>query len=172
MLAVRPRSIWTETEDKYSVTPFFPIESYKIVLKSLCVQIILIMSGVPVHDTKFCSVKLLAFVNKKRKNHETPVGFDFVLFASHSSPSCDSSVVPVSSVWRPSSPQDAKVEVVSSQRQDEAPEEEVPPREEPGDSLLEQADYLTGHQDLGCPQAQTPEALNGGSEHSPSLKGV
>ncbi|XP_029696094.1 microtubule-associated protein 2-like isoform X2 [Takifugu rubripes] len=64
---------------------------------------------------------------------------------------------------------DAKVEVVSCQRQDEAPEEEVP-REEPGDSLLEQADYLTGPQDLGCQQAQTPEALNGGSEHSPSLK--
>ncbi|XP_029696099.1 microtubule-associated protein tau-like isoform X7 [Takifugu rubripes] len=66
---------------------------------------------------------------------------------------------------------DAKVEVVSCQRQDEAPEEEVP-REEPGDSLLEQADYLTGPQDLGCQQAQTPEALNGGSEHSPSLKGM
>lgn len=99
------------------------------------------------------------------------MGFDFVLFASHSSPSCDSSVVLVSSVCRPSSPQDAKVEVVSCQRQDEAPEEEVP-REEPGDSLLEQADYLTGPQDLGCQQAQSPEALNGGSEHSPSLKGV
>lgn len=150
------------------------MESYKIVLPPLCVQIILLMSGVSVHATKFCSVKLLAFVKKKKKkriNHSTPVGLDFVLFASHSSPSCDSSVVLVSSVCRPSSPQDAKVEAVSCQRQDEAPEEEVP-REEPGDSLLERADYLTGPRDLGCQQAQTPEALNGGSEHSPSLKGV
>lgn len=95
-----------------------------------------------------------------------------MLFATHSSPFCDSSVVLlVSSVCRPPFLQDAKVEVVSCQRQDEAPGEEVP-HEEPGDSVLERADYLTGTQDLGCQQAQTPEGLNGGSEHSPSLKGV
>lgn len=70
-----------------------------------------------------------------------------------------------------SSLQDAKAEVVSSQRQDEAPEEEVT-RGWPGDALLEQADYLTGPQDLGCQEAQTPEALSGGSEGSQSLKGV
>lgn len=47
--------------------------------------------------------------------------------------------------------------------------------EQPGDLLLEQTDYLTEHQALGNRQAQTPEALNGGShhgEHSPSQKGV
>lgn len=80
-------------------------------------------------------------------------------------------VVLVSSVCLPSLLQDAKAEVVSSQRQDEAPEEEVT-RGRPGDALLEQADYLTGPQDLGCQEAQSPEALSGGSERSQSLKGV
>lgn len=76
-----------------------------------------------------------------------------------------------------------KVEVVSQQQDEdgeEAPEEphsypEEVAYERPGDSLLEQADYLTEPQALGCQQAQTPEVLNGGShqgEHSPSQKGV
>lgn len=102
---------------------------------------------------------------------ETSAGLEEVLFASHASPSCDSCVVLVSSVCLPSLLQDAKAEVVSSQRQDEAPEEEVM-RGRPGDALLEQADYLTGPQDLGCQEAQSPEALSGGSERSQSLKGV
>lgn len=73
-----------------------------------------------------------------------------------------------------------------SQQQDEEEEEEEAPEEpasyqenvayeQPGDSLLEQTDFITEPQALGCQQAQTPEALNGGShqgEHSPSQKGV
>ena len=74
-----------------------------------------------------------------------------------------------------------KVEVLSQQQdEEEAPEGPVSYREEvtyeqPGGSLLEQTDYLTEPQALGCQQAQTPEVLNGGShqgEHSPSQKGV
>ncbi|TMS11833.1 Microtubule-associated protein 2 [Larimichthys crocea] len=76
-----------------------------------------------------------------------------------------------------------KVEVVSQQQDEdgeEAPEEphsypEEVAYERPGDSLLEQADYLTEPQALGCQPAQTPEVLNGGShqgEHSPSQKGM
>ncbi|XP_047432512.1 microtubule-associated protein tau-like isoform X8 [Mugil cephalus] len=77
--------------------------------------------------------------------------------------------------------QEDKVEVVSRhQEQEQAQEEpgsyqEEVAYEQPGDSLLEQTDYLTEPQALGCPQAQTPEALNGGShqsEHSPSQKGI
>uniref|UniRef100_A0A3B5AYT1 Microtubule-associated protein n=1 Tax=Stegastes partitus TaxID=144197 RepID=A0A3B5AYT1_9TELE len=77
--------------------------------------------------------------------------------------------------------QDDKVEVVSQlQDEEEAPEEpgtyqEEVAYEQPGDSLLEQTDYLAEPQALGCQQAQTPEALNGGShqgEHSPSQKGM
>lgn len=87
-------------------------------------------------------------------------------------------VLHVSSMCLPSL-LEGKVEVVSCQRQDEdeAPErphgvpEEVA-YEQPGDSLLEQTDYLTEPQAMGCQQAQTPEVLNGGSEHSQSLKGV
>lgn len=78
---------------------------------------------------------------------------------------------------------DDKVEVVSQQQdedEEEAPEEphsypEEVAYEQPGDSLLEQTDYLTEPQALGYQQAQTPEVLNGGShqvEHSPSQKGV
>ncbi|TKS66637.1 Microtubule-associated protein 2 [Collichthys lucidus] len=72
--------------------------------------------------------------------------------------------------------QEDKVEVVSQQQDEdveEAPEEphsypEEVAYERPGDSLLEQADYLTEPQALGCQQAQTPEVLNGGS-HQGSL---
>lgn len=76
----------------------------------------------------------------------------------------------------PSLLKDDKVEVVS-QQQDEAPEEphscpEEVAYEQPGDLLLEQTDYLTEPQALGSQQAQTPEVLNGGSEHSQSQKGV
>ncbi|XP_036947464.1 microtubule-associated protein tau-like isoform X11 [Acanthopagrus latus] len=80
-----------------------------------------------------------------------------------------------------------KVEVVSHQQdEDEDEDEEEAPEEphcypdevayeQPGDSLLEQTDYLTEPQALGFQQAQTPEVLNGGShqgEHSPSQKGM
>ncbi|XP_063322944.1 microtubule-associated protein 2-like isoform X7 [Pelmatolapia mariae] len=78
--------------------------------------------------------------------------------------------------------QDDKVEVVSQQQdeKEEAPEElnshqEDVTYEQPRDLLLEQTDYLTEPQALGCQQAQTPEALNGGShqgDHNPSQKGV
>lgn len=77
-----------------------------------------------------------------------------------------------------------KIEVVSQQH-DEDEEEEAPEEphsypeevayEQPGDLLLEQRDYLSEPQALGCQPAQTPEVLNGGShqgEHSPSQKGV
>lgn len=72
---------------------------------------------------------------------------------------------------------DGKVEVVSCQRQDEAPEgadgyPEEAACERPGDFLLEQTDYLTEPRESGCQEAQTPEVLNGGSEHSHSLEGV
>lgn len=70
-----------------------------------------------------------------------------------------------------SSLQDSKAEFVSGQQQDEAAEKEVT-RGWPGEVLLEQADYLTGPRDLGCQEAQTPEARSGGSERSQSLKGV
>lgn len=74
-----------------------------------------------------------------------------------------------------------KIEVLSQQQdEEEAPEgpgtyQEEVTYEQPGDLLLEQADYLTEPQALGFQQAQTPEVLNGGShqsEHSPSEKGV
>ncbi|KAM6892998.1 uncharacterized protein PEZ65_023051 isoform 1-T2 [Lycodopsis pacificus] len=79
--------------------------------------------------------------------------------------------------------QEDKVEVVSQQQdeeEEEAPEEPHSYQEEvackqAGDLLLEQTDYLTEPQALGCQQAQTPEVLNGGShqgEHSPSQKGM
>ncbi|KAG7503935.1 microtubule-associated protein tau-like isoform X5 [Solea senegalensis] len=75
--------------------------------------------------------------------------------------------------------QDDKVEV-GDEDEEEAPEEpdthpEEVTHEQPGDFLLEQTDYLTEAQALGCQQAQTPEVLNGGShqgEHSPSQKGI
>ncbi|XP_031707736.1 microtubule-associated protein 2-like isoform X2 [Anarrhichthys ocellatus] len=73
--------------------------------------------------------------------------------------------------------QEDKVEVVSQQQEEEeeeeAPEELHSYQEEVADLLLEQTDYLTEPQALGCQQAQTPEVLNGGShqgEHSPSQK--
>lgn len=82
----------------------------------------------------------------------------------------------------PSLIKEDKVEVVSQQQDEdeEAPEEpnsylEEVAHEQPGDLLLEQTDYLTEPQALGCQQAQTPEVLNGGShqgEHSTSQKGV
>lgn len=83
----------------------------------------------------------------------------------------------------PSLLKEDKVEVVSQlqdEDEEEAPEEpnsypEEVAYEQPGDLLLEQGDYLTEPQALGCQEAQTPEVLNGGShqgEHSPSLKGV
>uniref|UniRef100_A0A3P9CBW2 Microtubule-associated protein 2 n=1 Tax=Maylandia zebra TaxID=106582 RepID=A0A3P9CBW2_9CICH len=78
--------------------------------------------------------------------------------------------------------QDDKVEVVSQQQdeKEEAPEElnshqEDVTYEQPRDLLLEQTNYLTEPQALGFQQAQTPEALNGGShqgDHNPSQKGV
>lgn len=76
----------------------------------------------------------------------------------------------------PSPLKDGKVEVVS-QPQDEAPEEphsypEEVAHEQPGGLLLEQTDYLTEAQALGIQEAQTPEVLNGGTEHSQSQKGV
>lgn len=76
----------------------------------------------------------------------------------------------------PLPPEDDKVEVVS-QQQDEASEEprsypEEVAFEQPDDSLLEQTDYLTEPQALGELQAQTPEILNGGREHSQSQTGV
>lgn len=76
----------------------------------------------------------------------------------------------------PPPPEDDKVEVVS-QQQDEAPAEprrypEEVAFEQPGDSPLEQTDYLTEPQALGELQAHTPEVLNGGSEHSQSQTGV
>ncbi|KAM7365638.1 hypothetical protein PAMP_016555 [Pampus punctatissimus] len=81
--------------------------------------------------------------------------------------------------------QEDKVEVVSAfsveeqqQDEEEAPEEpdsyqEEVTYEQPGDSLLEQTDFVTEPQALGFQQAQTPEVLNGEShqsEHSPSQK--
>ncbi|KAM4560390.1 uncharacterized protein PAE49_012600 isoform 3-T5 [Odontesthes bonariensis] len=74
--------------------------------------------------------------------------------------------------------QEGIVEVVSQPQDDdeEAPgelgsyQEEVAYKQ-PGDTLLEQTDYVTEPQSLGCLEAQTPEALNGGShqvEHIPS----
>uniref|UniRef100_A0A3P8PBD3 Microtubule-associated protein n=1 Tax=Astatotilapia calliptera TaxID=8154 RepID=A0A3P8PBD3_ASTCA len=78
--------------------------------------------------------------------------------------------------------QDDQVEVVSQQQdeKEEAPEElnshqEDVTYEQPRDLLLEQTNYLTEPQALGFQQAQTPEALNGGShqgDHNPSQKGV
>uniref|UniRef100_A0A4W6FDC7 Microtubule-associated protein n=1 Tax=Lates calcarifer TaxID=8187 RepID=A0A4W6FDC7_LATCA len=77
--------------------------------------------------------------------------------------------------------QEDKIEGLSQQQdEEEAPEEpntyqEEVTYEQPGDLLLEQTDYLTEPQALGCQQAQTPEVLNGGShqgEHSPSQKGM
>uniref|UniRef100_A0A3Q1IV17 Microtubule-associated protein n=1 Tax=Anabas testudineus TaxID=64144 RepID=A0A3Q1IV17_ANATE len=77
--------------------------------------------------------------------------------------------------------QEDKIEIVSQQQdEEEAPEEpskyqEEVAYEQPGDLLLEQTDYLTEPQPLSCPQAQTPEVLNGGShegEHSPSKTGM
>uniref|UniRef100_A0A3P8T3U4 Microtubule-associated protein n=1 Tax=Amphiprion percula TaxID=161767 RepID=A0A3P8T3U4_AMPPE len=77
--------------------------------------------------------------------------------------------------------QDDKVELFSQlQDEEEAPEEldnyqEEVTYEQPGDLLLEQTEFLAKPQALGCQQAQTPEALNGGShqgEHSPSQKGM
>ena len=56
---------------------------------------------------------------------------------------------------------------------EEAPDQEEVTYEQPGDSLLEQADYLAEPQALGC--QQTPEVLNGGAhpgERSSSPKGV
>uniref|UniRef100_A0A3P8PBC7 Microtubule-associated protein n=1 Tax=Astatotilapia calliptera TaxID=8154 RepID=A0A3P8PBC7_ASTCA len=77
---------------------------------------------------------------------------------------------------------DDQVEVVSQQQdeKEEAPEElnshqEDVTYEQPRDLLLEQTNYLTEPQALGFQQAQTPEALNGGShqgDHNPSQKGV
>ncbi|KAM9836153.1 uncharacterized protein ACBR49_019807 [Aulostomus maculatus] len=81
-----------------------------------------------------------------------------------------------------------KVEVVSAfsvdeqqqqereeEEEEDAPEEEVT-HKQPGDQLLlEQTDFVTEPQALGCQPAQTPEVLNGGShqsEHSASQKGV
>lgn len=117
-----------------------------------------------------------------------------MLIASHASPSelkvsCNPSfaVLHVSSMCLPSLLKEDKVEVVSHQQdEDEDEDEEEAPEEphcypddvayeQPGDSLLEQTDYLTEPQALGFQQAQTPEVLNGGShqgEHSPSQKGV
>lgn len=103
--------------------------------------------------------------------------------------SCNPSfaVLHVSSMCLPSLLKEDKVEVVSHQQdEDEDEDEEEAPEEphcypdevayeQPGDSLLEQTDYLTEPQALGFQQAQTPEVLNGGShrgEHSPSQKGV
>lgn len=112
--------------------------------------------------------------------------------ASHASPSelkvscklCNPSfvILHVSSMRLPSPPKDDKVEVVSQQQdeKEEAPEElnshqEDVTYEQPRDLLLEQTNYLTEPQALGFQQAQTPEALNGGShqgDHNPSQKGV
>ncbi|XP_078147366.1 uncharacterized protein LOC139914084 [Centroberyx gerrardi] len=65
--------------------------------------------------------------------------------------------------------QEEKVEVVSLHSY----QEEVT-YEQPGDLLLEQADFVTEPQALACQQAQTPEVLNGGShqaeQDSPSQK--
>uniref|UniRef100_UPI003AAF4E08 uncharacterized protein n=1 Tax=Centroberyx gerrardi TaxID=166262 RepID=UPI003AAF4E08 len=84
--------------------------------------------------------------------------------------------------------QEEKVEVVSApsveeqqEDEEEAPEElhsyqEEVTYEQPGDLLLEQADFVTEPQALACQQAQTPEVLNGGShqaeQDSPSQKEV
>lgn len=74
-----------------------------------------------------------------------------------------------------------KLGVVSqSQDEEEALEEpstyqEEVADEQPGEMLLEKTDYLREPQAMGFQEAQTPEALNGGShqgEHSPSQKGV
>lgn len=113
-----------------------------------------------------------------------------VLIASHALPSelkvsCNPSliVLHVSSMCLPSLLKEDKVEVVNQQQdedEEEAPEEphsypEEVTYEQPGDLLLEQTDYLTELQALGCQQAQTPEVLNGGShqgEQILSQKGV
>lgn len=90
-------------------------------------------------------------------------------------------VLHVSSMCLPCLLKEDKIEIVSQQQdEEEAPEEpskyqEEVAYEQPGDLLLEQTDYLTEPQPLSCPQAQTPEVLNGGShegEHSPSKTGV
>ncbi|CAJ1086830.1 microtubule-associated protein 2-like isoform X1 [Xyrichtys novacula] len=91
----------------------------------------------------------------------------------------DSANLPPSPPPSPSAEQIGPVaqEVVTEhQDEEEAPEEpqsypEEGTYEQPGDSLLEQTDYLSELQALGSQQAQTPEVLNGGShpvEHSPS----
>lgn len=114
-----------------------------------------------------------------------------MLIASHTSPSelkvscnpCNPSfvILHVSSTCLLSLLKEDKIEGLSQQQdEEEAPEEpntyqEEVTYEQPGDLLLEQTDYLTEPQALGCQQAQTPEVLNGGShqgEHSPSQKGV
>ena len=71
------------------------------------------------------------------------------------------------------------VEVVSQpQDEEEAPEEpgscreEVAAHEQPGQTLLELTHYSKEPQALGFQRAQTPEAVNGGSHHGPSQKGV
>ncbi|XP_068165537.1 microtubule-associated protein tau-like isoform X10 [Antennarius striatus] len=76
----------------------------------------------------------------------------------------------------PVAPED-KVEVKDEEEVLQEPHnyQEEGAREESGDWLLEQTDYLTEPQALGCQPAQTPEVLNGGShqsEHSSSEKGV
>ncbi|KAF1371873.1 hypothetical protein PFLUV_G00273880 [Perca fluviatilis] len=66
--------------------------------------------------------------------------------------------------------QEDKVEVVSQQQYEEEEEphnyQEEVAYEQPGDLLLEQTDYLTEPQALGCQKAQTPEVLNGGSHQA------
>ncbi|XP_074520611.1 uncharacterized protein LOC141785906 isoform X2 [Halichoeres trimaculatus] len=82
----------------------------------------------------------------------------------------DSANLPPSPPPSPSAEQIGPVaqgEVVSEhQDEEEAPEEVT--YEQPEDLLLEQTDYLSELQALGCQQAQTPEVLNGGGQHSPS----
>uniref|UniRef100_A0A665WHN8 Microtubule-associated protein n=1 Tax=Echeneis naucrates TaxID=173247 RepID=A0A665WHN8_ECHNA len=77
--------------------------------------------------------------------------------------------------------QDDKIRVLSPQQdEEEAPEgpgsyQEEVTYDQPGDVLLEQANYFTDPQALGCQQAQTPEVLNGGNhqgEHSPEQKAM
>uniref|UniRef100_A0A665WHP2 Microtubule-associated protein n=1 Tax=Echeneis naucrates TaxID=173247 RepID=A0A665WHP2_ECHNA len=76
---------------------------------------------------------------------------------------------------------DDKIRVLSPQQdEEEAPEgpgsyQEEVTYDQPGDVLLEQANYFTDPQALGCQQAQTPEVLNGGNhqgEHSPEQKAM
>uniref|UniRef100_A0A672GXF8 Microtubule-associated protein n=1 Tax=Salarias fasciatus TaxID=181472 RepID=A0A672GXF8_SALFA len=72
----------------------------------------------------------------------------------------------------PSPPPSPSAEQIGPVAQDkiEFEEEEIPEdrvaHEQPGELLLEQSDYLTEPQALGCQQAQTPEAHNGGSHQS------